>query len=116
MKLDLIAFSSLAISALSPAFALSTAPHHDERWNPQHIEGLPAEVRSAVARVCGRARAEHQFASYFQNSHVIVLHFGHAHCGDRGALCTQSGCLHQMYLLKDGLYRLVRSYYGPEED
>jgi hypothetical protein len=58
VKFDLIAFSSLAISALSPAFALSTAPHHDERWNPQHIEGSPAEVRSAVARVCGSVEME----------------------------------------------------------
>ena len=116
MKTSVIVISSLAISSVSPASALSTAPHHDDRWNPQHIEGLPTEVRSAVARVCRSARAEHEFASYFENSRVILLHFGHVRCGDRGPLCTQSGCLHQMYVSKGGYYRLTRSYYGPEND
>jgi hypothetical protein len=116
MKIGVIVTSSLAISAIVPASALSTAPHRDDRWNPQHIDGLPAEVRSAVAHVCGSARAEHEFASYFENSRIILLHFGRVRCGDRGSLCTQSGCLHQMYVFKGGRYRLTRSYYGQEGD
>jgi hypothetical protein len=40
----------------------------------------------------------------------------HFRCGDRGALCTQAGCLHQVYISTGGRYRLLRSYYAPEGD
>jgi hypothetical protein len=36
--------------------------------------------------------------------------------GDRGALCTQAGCLHQVYVSTGGRYRLLRSYYAQEGD
>ena len=87
----------------------------EDRWNPQHISGLPAEVRGALVRLCGGAiRAEHSFAGYFQGT--ILLHFEHLRCGERGALCTTSGCLHQVYGTTGGRYRLLRTYYGPESD
>jgi hypothetical protein len=113
MKLILIAIGLLATS---PAFALSGGMHHEDRWNPQHLQELPPEVRSAVARICGSSRAEHEFTRYFQNSRIIVLHFEHFRCGDRGAACTQAGCLHEVYVLQGGRYRLQRSYYGPQGD
>jgi hypothetical protein len=48
----------------------------------------------------------------FQNSRLIVLHFEHFRCDDRGSLCTQAGCLHQIYVSTGGRYRLSRSYYA----
>lgn len=118
MKLALIAIGLIATtSQASPAFALGGF-HAEDRWNPQHIAGLPAAARSALARLCaGSMRAEHPFASYFHNSHFLVLHFEHFRCGDRGALCTQAGCLHQVYVsTSGGHYRLLRSYYAPAGD
>jgi hypothetical protein len=103
------------ISHASPAFA-GGRPFSEDRWNPEHINQLPAEVRNAITRMCGESsRAEHYFATYFQNSRLIVLHFEHFRCGGRGALCNQAGCLHQVYVSTGGCYRLLRSYYGPED-
>jgi hypothetical protein len=114
----LIASGLLAtISQASPAVARSGGMHSEDSWNPQHISGLPSEVRNALARMCrGDSRAQHQFAGYFQNSRILVLHFEHFRCGNRGALCTQAGCLHQVYTSAGGRYRLLRSYYAPAGD
>ena len=120
MKITLISVGLLAtsISQASPAFARSSGGLHllDPALNPQHINGLPAEVRDAVAHMCRSGQAEHQFARYSQNLRVLVLHFEHFRCGERGARCSQAGCLHQVYTRTDGRYRLLRSYYGPEGD
>jgi hypothetical protein len=116
MKLALT-IGLLAIAGqASLAFARSGGIHSEDPWNPQHINGLPPEVRNALAHMCGTARAQHQFASYFQNSRVLVLHFEHFRCGNRAALCTQAGCLHQVYVSTGGRYLLLRSYHGPESD
>jgi hypothetical protein len=97
------------------------APRED-RWNPQHIGGLPAEIREAIApyaRVCGAPlAAEHSFARYFQsgNAKLIGLHFEHLRCADRAAVCRPAGCLHQVYISTGGRYRLLRSSYVQELD
>jgi hypothetical protein len=95
----------------------------EDRWNPQHIDQLPAEVRNAIspyARVCGQPlAAEHSFALYFRsgNANLIGLHFEHLRCGsNRAAVCTAAGCLHQVYISTGGRYRLLRSSYVPELD
>jgi hypothetical protein len=117
MKLALVGIVLLAtITQMLPAFARSGGIHIEDPWNPQHINGLPPEIRNVLVHMCGGPRAQHQFAGYFQNSRLIVLHFEHFRCGDRGALCTQTGCLHQVYVSTGGRYRLLRSYYAPEGD
>ena len=118
MKLALIAIGLFALtSQASPAFARGGVLHPlDPPLNPQHINALPAEVRNALAHMCTGAQAQHQFAGYSQNSRTLVLHFEHLHCGDRGAFCTQAGCLHQVYVSAGGRYRLLRSYYAPKGD
>src|SRR5215813_2675668 len=109
MKLAPIASGLLAAASLaSPAFARGALHLLDPAWNPEHIRGLPAEVRNALAHMCGDPQAEHQFASYSQGSRVLVLHFEHLRCGDRGARCTRAGCLHQVYTRTDGRYRLLK--------
>jgi hypothetical protein len=65
----------------------------EDRWNPQHINVLPVEIRSAIApyaRACGGAlAAEHSFARYFQSgtAKLIGLHFEYLRCADRAAVC-----------------------------
>ena len=94
----------------------------ERRWNPQHIGGLPAEIRNAIAsyaRVCGSPiAAEHSFVRYFQSgtAKLIGLHFEHLRCADRAAVCSPAGCLHQVYISSGGKYRLLRSFYVPELD
>jgi hypothetical protein len=94
----------------------------EDRWNPQHIGGLPLEIRNAIApyaRVCGGSlAAEHSFVRYFQRgtAKLIGLHFEHLRCNNRAAVCTAAGCLHQVYISTGGRYRLLRSSYVPELD
>ena len=117
MKITLISVGLLAITVgqASPALARGGPLHlFDPPWNPQHINGLPAEVRSTLAHMCSGAQAQHQFAVYSQN--VLVLHFEHFRCGDGRATCTRAGCLHQVYVSTAGRYRLSKSYYAPAGD
>lgn len=98
------------------AFALGSQVGHDDPWNPEHINRLPPEVRNAVVRICADPRAGHYFATYFDNSHLIKLHFEHLHCDDQATFCRGSSCLHQEYLSTSGRYRLIKSYYGSSND
>jgi hypothetical protein len=118
MKLALIVIGLFAIiGQASLAFARGGGFHlFDPPLNPQHIHGLPAEVRNALAHMCRGAQAQHQFARYSQNLRTLVLHFEQLHCGDPSAFCTRAGCLHQVYVSAGGRYRLLRSYYAPEGD
>ena len=109
MKIALISVGLLAttVSQASPAFARSGGLHLlDPTLNSQHINGLPVEIRNAVAHMCRSAQAEHQFARYFE----------HFRCGDGHAHCTRAGCLHQVYVSTGGRYLLSKSYYAPEGD
>jgi hypothetical protein len=107
---------------LASAQARSSGAPPEDRWNPQHIGGLPAEIRNAIApyaRACGTPlAAEHAFARYFQSgtAKLIGLHFEHLRCADRATVCKAAGCLHQVYISTGGRYRLLRSSYVPELD
>jgi hypothetical protein len=88
----------------------------EDPWNPCHINQLPVEIRNAPARMCGSPEAAHYFATYFDNSRVIKLHFEKLLCDGKGPFCTPGGCLHQTYVLTGSRYRLSRSYYAPGTD
>ena len=93
----------------------------DYRWNAQHIDALPPEIRTAsYTRMCGGPlAAEHSFARYLQSGTVklIGLHFENVRCGNRASICKASGCLHQVYISRGGgPYRLLTSTYVPELD
>jgi hypothetical protein len=117
MKLGLIAIGLFALAG-QPSLAFARGGLHllDPSLNPQHINGLPAEVRNALAHMCRGAQAQHQFAGYSQNLRTLVLHFEHLHCADHDTFCTHAGCLHQVYISTGGRYRLLRTYYAPEGD
>jgi hypothetical protein len=90
--------------------------HSEDRYNPQHIDSLPPEIRSAIIRKCNSPKALHPFASYSQDFRRIVLHFEHFVCDGDGTYCTTLGCLHQVWVSTDGHYTLLRSYYAPAGD
>lgn len=90
---------------------------HDDPWNSEHLDRLPREVRSALTQMCGNsARAAHYFATYLDNSHIIRLHFEHLRCGEAGRFCRGDTCLHQEYVSRGGQYRLIKSYFGRNDD
>jgi hypothetical protein len=86
--------------------------HTEDRYNPHHILDLPPEVRASIAHQCDVPRALHDFAAYSDHDR-IVLHYEHFYCQGRDVFCNASGCLHQVYVLSGGRYRLQRSYYAP---
>jgi len=89
----------------------------DPPWNPDHIDHLAAEVRSAVPAMCRKPpSAGHYFATYSQNSRQINLHFEKFHCEQGPTFCNAAGCLLQVYALKAGHYHHVRSFYGSGND
>jgi hypothetical protein len=95
------------------AFSRSSQVSHDDPWNSERIDQLPPEVRSAVMRLCGHPpRAAHYFATYIDSSRVIKLHFEHLQCDDQRTYCSGDSCLGQEYVYTGGHYRLLRSYYG----
>jgi hypothetical protein len=98
-------------------FARGSQVGHDPPWNSEHIERLPPEVRNVVIRMCRNSpRAGHYFATYFGNSHFIKLHFEHLHCDEQPIFCREGSCLHQEYISTGSHYRLMRSYYGRNND
>jgi hypothetical protein len=104
------------ICHMSPAVARGSMGTADPPWNPEHINQLPAEVRNAVSHLCGPSLgAAHYFATYSENSRFLNLHFEHSQCQPQ-KVCTQAGCLHQVYILTKEKYRLLRSYYGSGND
>jgi hypothetical protein len=100
----------------NPPIALARGSQmvRDDPWNSERIEGLPPEVRDAVIRMCEDhpPRAGHYFATYFENSRLIRLHFELLHCDGRATFCRGDSCLRQEYGLTGGHYRLTKSYYG----
>jgi hypothetical protein len=99
------------------ALARGSQVGHDDPWNTEHIDRLPPEVRNAVIRMCrDPPRAGHYFATYFDNSRLMKLHFEHLHCDGQATFCRGDSCLHQEYISTGGHYRLMKSYYGRNND
>jgi hypothetical protein len=89
-------------------------PRNEDYYDPAHLNRLPPEVRETVFRECGTARAMHPFAEYKDNLQTLVLHYEHFYCSTGDTHCGRSGCLHRVYGLSNGHYRLLKSYYAPE--
>jgi hypothetical protein len=112
----LIALGVLVAGQLTPVFGRASS-FEDKTWDAGNISGLPSEVRRALTRMCGPDLAAQQyFAGYFDNSKILVLHFGRLRCTDQAAVCTQGRCLHQVYGKEGDHYHLLKSYYGPTDD
>ncbi len=115
------AFTLLALANISSTTIARGGLHLEDPWASHHIEGLPPEIRRNVlklAPICGFARAQHYFSRSLSPSNsrykFISLHFEEFGCDDRSAVCTSSGCLHQVYASSGTGYRLVFSRYVGE--
>jgi hypothetical protein len=108
----LYGFAAILIVS-SPASARGGTYHTDDRYNPQHIDSLPAKVHEKVLRICSTPRAMHTFAAYSDNMQRLVLHYEHFYCDPQHTYCKPSGeCLHQVYVSASGRYKLIGSYYA----
>jgi hypothetical protein len=109
----LMAFAALLLFSTS-SFAKGGNMRSDDRYDPQHIENLPTEVRAQVLQLCTTPKALHEFASYTDHLRKVVLHFERLYCGEK-PFCGPSGCLHQTPVSSSGgHYRLIESYYAAE--
>lgn len=116
-RLMTIGVGALVSSLVSSSVIARGPVKADDRWNPEHISGLPTEVRNAVLQMCRHEpRAEHYFATYFDSSRLIKLHFEHFRCDGGPSFCNPSGCLHVEYVWRRGRYQKLKSYYGPPDD
>jgi hypothetical protein len=106
----------------SPLVAARGGMSHTDVASTRHIEELPSEIRNALGRwqsACGAPlKARALFAHYLGDSAVgyrlIALHFHELSCANGAGLCTNRGCLHQVYISTDGAYRLAFSANVPD--
>ncbi|MFB9267345.1 hypothetical protein ACFFWD_30060 [Bradyrhizobium erythrophlei] len=98
------------VSASADAFSTTAG----DRWSDlrdERLQQLPSAVRAALLnaqKACGEERISVRsgFIRYLKNtngSELIALHFDQFHCANRSALCTSSGCLHQIFLARRGV-------------
>lgn len=109
-------YALVALLTCSELLAKGGTYRSEDRYNPQHIDNLPPEIRSSILRQCSEPKALHPFASYSDGAKRIELHFEHFVCDGDGSYCTQSGCLHQVWILVHGHYRLMQNFYSPAGD
>ena len=120
--LQIAAMLTLAMIWLSPPAVARGGISHPDVASTRHIEELPSEIRSALGRwqsLCGvPLAARHSFAHYLGDRAIgyrlISLHFHELSCDNKAALCTDRGCLHQVYISTDDVYRLAFSANVPE--
>jgi len=113
---------TLTMIWFSPHAAARGGASHTEVASTRHIGELPPEIRNALGRwqsSCGTPlKARPLFAHYLGDSAVgyrlIALHFHELDCANRAALCSNQGCLHQVYIYTDGAYRLAFSANVPD--
>ena len=108
--------SVLLLTCCTELLAKGGSYHMEDRYNPQHIDSLPPEIRGSILEKCKNPKALHPFAKYSDGPNRIELHFEHFICDGDGSFCRPSGCLHQVWTLRRGRYRLERSYYAPAGD
>jgi hypothetical protein len=111
----IVAALLLSLAALPTCASGRGSFGKDEPWNHERIDQLPAEVRTALVGMCGDLAAQRYFAGYFDDSRRLVLYFERLRCANQPNFCTQSGCLHQVYISTGAGYRLLKSYHGPRE-
>lgn len=104
-----------ALSIGTQSFAKGGNMRSEDRYDPQHIDDLPSEIRRQVLKLCPAPKALHEFARYSDHLRKIVLHFEELYCGDK-PFCGPSGCFHQTYVLSAGHYHLIGTYSAPDGD
>jgi hypothetical protein len=99
---------------VGPASPAVSKPPPAEEWQASHIEALPGEVSREVRKwqkSCGALKARSSFSGTVEiaGRRYLALHFEQLHCEDRTAICSPSGCLHEVYEFRHGRFQKVTS-------
>ena len=108
MRLVVVTLSLAAVmvsaAVTSGALAQRGGAASENPWSPEHVDGLPFNVRQHVeghARDCGnRAAAAHYFSVSIEASgrRFYSQHFEEFYCSRPSAVCRPEGCLHEVFL------------------
>lgn len=108
MKRGLCMITATSLVLLSPLMAREThsrasGPARENPWAPEHVNGLPPDVRKDVeghAKACGnRPAAQHHFSLSIEASgrRFWAQHFEDFACERRKSVCRPEGCLHEVF-------------------
>lgn len=106
-------FSLSMVEQAQPRGVMAT----EKPWAPEHVEGLPPDIRRDVeghARACGdRPAAAHYFSVLIEASGLRfwALHFEDFACERRYSVCRPEGCLHEVFADDGRRQRQVFSIY-----
>lgn len=104
--------AAVAIAGILFASASAWSFGGGSSGHPDYLAMLPANLQKIVmARCSGSAHPHQYFATYFHNSAELDLHYDRLSCDGPNRFCTAAACLHEIYALHGGGYRLSRSYY-----
>jgi hypothetical protein len=119
-----ILYMTAVLAVLLPLFSVieraqSRGVAATERpWAPEHVEGLPPDIRRDVeghARACGnRPAAGHYFSVSIEASGLRfwAQHFEDFACERRATVCRPQGCLHEVFADDGRRQRQVFSVYA----
>ncbi|MBR0966536.1 hypothetical protein JQ554_21645 [Bradyrhizobium diazoefficiens] len=92
------------------ALAKGGALNKDAPWNPEHIEGLPADVRHYVAGICkGPATAQHDFATYSPQEKRWRINLEYLRCNGLTEYRRGNQCLDVEFVETGSRFRLART-------
>ena len=111
LKALLIAIALVAASTGANAFSSSSSRGRWSNLTTEHMRQLPPGVRAAILnaqKICGEetASVRNGFLRYLKETNgdeFIALHFDQFNCQNRSALCTATGCLHQIFVARRGV-------------
>ena len=94
----------------------------EDPWSPTHIAQLPPEIRVDVKHATSGCEApiaalhllSRRIHDRTSGERFIAIHFDELWCANRPAICTRTGCLHQVYVSSNSKYRRVWSGYARE--
>lgn len=101
----------VAASTDANAFSSSAPQGGWSNLTSERLQQLPSNVRAAVLnaqKICGEESISVRsgFMRYLKDvsgDEFVALHFDRFHCANRSALCTSTGCLHQIFVARNGL-------------
>lgn len=103
----------LALSSPHPAAARSAGTGHDDPWNSEHIDVLPAEVRQYIAQICkSTPHAQHDFASYLPSEKRWRINLEYLRCEGLGTFRHGNQCLDVDFVAVGSHFRLARRSYA----
>ena len=102
----------ILLSSEVPVASKGSAVIHDDPFNPHHIDDLPTDVRQYITTICkGRARAQHDFATYSPYEKRWRINLEYLRCNGLGEFRRGNQCLDVDFIQVGTRYRLTSKVY-----